>query len=168
MLGIHRRASRKRVNHGHPVMALYGNVALERGYCPNCKSTSFIKNGNLVCCDIPVSDQPKKFHRETEAPQHRKTPPKAAKNRILEEQEDRCFYCGVWLESTRFRNGKPFTIKVNWDHQLPYAFSQNNATSNFVAACHVCNGIKSDRLFKTVEEAQLYLAQKRQQKGYDF
>ena len=66
------------------------------------------------------------------------------------------------------RQEKALTIKVNWDHQLPYAFSQNNATSNFVAACHVCNGIKSDRLFKTVEEAQLYLAQKRKQKGYDF
>jgi hypothetical protein len=74
----------------------------------------------------------------------------------------------VRLESTRFRNGKPIIIKTNWDHQLPYAFSQNNATSNFVAACHVCNGIKSDRLFKTIEEAQVYLASKRKQKGYDF
>ena len=162
------RVSKRHINYSKPVMALYGNVALEKGYCPNCAGTSFIKNGSFVCCDTPIVDEPKKFYRETEAPQHRKTPPKVEKIRILEEQEDRCFYCGVRLESTRFRNGKPFTIKVNWDHQLPYAFSQNNATSNFVAACHVCNGIKSARLFRTVEEAQLYLAHKRKQKGYDF
>lgn len=160
--------SKKRDIRSHPVMALYGNVAIERGICPNCRGTSFIKNGSTVCCDVPINNEPKKFHREIESPQHRKTPPKIEKDRILEEQEYRCFYCSVLLESTRFRNGKPLMIRVNWDHQLPYAFSQNNTISNFVAACHVCNGIKSDRLFRTVDEAQLYLAQKRKQKGYDF
>jgi hypothetical protein len=162
------KASKKRLNFGKPVIALYGNIGLERGYCPACETFAFVKNGKFVCCDTPLLDEPTKFHRETEAPQHRKTPPKAEKDRILEEQEDRCFYCGVRLESTRFRKGKPIIIKVNWDHQLPYTFSQNNATSNFVAACHVCNGIKSNRLFKTIEEAQVYLAGKRKQKGYDF
>lgn len=163
-----RRVLRKRTNFDKPVIALYGNVAIEKGYCPNCDAVSFIKNGKFVCCGTLLLSEPKKFHRETEAPQHRKTPPKAEKDRILGEQEDRCFYCNVLFDSTRFRNGRSFQIRVNWDHQLPYAFSQNNTTSNFVAACHICNGIKSDRLFKTIEEAQVYLAGKRKQKGYDF
>ncbi len=151
-----------------PVIALYGNVALARGYCKKCRGMYFIKNGHFVCCDTPIAEEPKRFKRESEAPLGRKTPPKAEKDKILEEQEYRCFYCDVLLESTRFRNGKPLTVRIHWDHQLPYAYSQNNATSNFVAACHVCNGIKSDRLFRTVEEAQVYLANKRKQKGYDY
>jgi 5-methylcytosine-specific restriction endonuclease McrA len=110
----------------------------------------------------------KKFHRETEAAQQRKTPPKAEKDKILKDQENRCFYCGVTFENFRFRNGKPIKIRIHWDHQLPYAYSQNNKASNFVAACHVCNGIKSDHVFKTVEEVQIYLADKRKLKGYDF
>ncbi len=163
-----RKASKKHFMYSKPVIALYGTVALEKGYCPNCHGTSFIRNGCFVCCDAPVAGEPKKFHRETESPQQRKTPSKSAKDRILEEQEGRCFYCDVLFDAPRFRNGKPITIKIHWDHQLPYAYSQNNATSNFVAACHVCNGIKSDHLFRTVEEAQIYLAAKRKQKGYDF
>jgi hypothetical protein len=163
-----RTVLKKHATFHKPVIALYGNVAIEKAYCPNCDAVSFVKNGKFVCCDTALLGEPKKFHRETVAPQHRKTPPKAEKDRILDEQEDRCLYCGVRFESTRFRHGKLFRIKVNWDHQLPYVFSQNNATSNFVAACHVCNGIKSNRVFKTIEEAQVYLAGKRKQKGYDF
>jgi hypothetical protein len=77
-------------NYGKPVLALYGNVAIEKAYCTDCDGVSFIRNGKFVCCDNPVLVQPQKFHRETEAPQHRKTPPKAEKDRILEEQEHRC------------------------------------------------------------------------------
>jgi hypothetical protein len=85
------KALKKRSNFGKPVIALYGNVGLEKAYCPSCGTFAFVKNGKLVCCDTPLLDEPKKFHREIEAPQHRKTPPKAEKDRILEEQEDRCF-----------------------------------------------------------------------------
>jgi len=154
--------------YNRPTMALYGNVAIERGFCKKCGTTSFIKNGLFMCCDTSTNEEPKRFHRESVAPPGRKTPPQVEKEKILKEQEYRCFYCGVLFDSMRFRNGKSLTIKVNWDHQLPFAFSQNNSSSNFVAACHVCNGIKSDRVFRTVEEAQVFLANKRKQKGYDF
>jgi hypothetical protein len=49
---------------------------------------------------------------------------------------------------------------------VPYAYSQDNGTPNFVAACHVCNGLKSAKMFRTIDEARGYLASKRAAKGY--
>ena len=149
-------------------MALYGNIALERGYCKECDTTAFVRNGKLACCGAEFSKVPDKYYRVSGSPQGRKTPPAAEKRRILEEQENKCFYCDVEFDSLRWRNGRAIRIKLHWDHKLPYAYSQNNHTSNFVAACHVCNGIKSDKVFQTVEEAQIYLQDKRKAKGYDF
>jgi len=68
----------------------------------------------------------------------------------------------------RKRNGKSFTITINWDHRLPYSFSRNNYSRNFVAACQVCNGIKSDKIFQELDEAQIYIQGERKSKGYDF
>ena len=150
------------------VMAVYGNVSLERGYCNDCGRMAIIKNGMYQCCDGLVAGVPNKFERMSEPFFARKTPTKFEKDRILREQEDRCFYCSVQFGSFRFRNGLPFLVKIHWDHQLPFAYSQNNKTENFVAACHVCNGIKSSHIFHTVEEAQVYIASKRKSKGYDF
>ena len=159
---------KKSVRYKRPAMALYGNVAIPKGFCRKCGSTSFIRDGFFVCCGAPVKGEPGKFYRESEAPQQRKKPPKSEQERILAEQGHRCFYCEVPFDSTRFRKGKPVRIHVHWDHQLPFAYSQNNKSSNFVAACHVCNGIKSDFVFRDLQEAQVYLAGKRKQKGYDF
>lgn len=151
-----------------PTVALYGNVSLPRGYCKSCEGTSIIKDGKFLCCGEPTNITPKTFERIIIPCQGRKTPTVAEKRFILEEQEHRCFYCGVEFDSIRYRNGLPVTIKINWDHQMPFVYSQNNKTSNFVAACHVCNGIKSSRLFQTVEDAQVHLADRRKSKGYDF
>jgi 5-methylcytosine-specific restriction endonuclease McrA len=149
-------------------IALYGSVALERGYCNNCKSMAIIKGGKFQCCGSPVQDVPSKFERMSEPLFARKTPTKADKDRIVNQQGNQCFYCGVTFGSFRFRRGLPFTIKIEWDHKLPFAYSQNNQTDNFVASCHVCNHIKSDHLFQTVDEARVYLSDKRKSKGYDF
>lgn len=149
-------------------LALFGNVSLQRGYCRACKETVFIRDGHFSCCGTSVESSPKSFVRVSEPYYKRKTPTANEKQRILNAQENRCFYCGVRFGAYRTRHGKPVLIKVNWDHKLPFAYSQNNKTSNFVAACHVCNGIKSSHIFKTVSEAQVYLKDIRRKKGYDF
>lgn len=149
-------------------LALYGNVALQRGYCSSCETYAIVRDGLLQCCGAPFDSKPKKFERMSLPEAARKRPSKNAQSEILRNQNNCCFYCGVRFGSIRIRNGNPVIIKINWDHQLPFAYSQNNNASNFVAACHVCNGIKSDLIFQTVEESQIYLRDKRSQKGYNF
>lgn len=82
----------------------------------------------------------------------RRKPKKKDRDRILEEQQYKCFYCFV-----------PFDVfnKHVWDHVEPWAYSQHNGASNFVAACAPCNSSKSDRIFTNLDEARLYLAERR-------
>ena len=151
------------------VIALFGNIAIERKYCKDCGTEALVIKGKLQCCGAPANDsKPTRFFRESSPEQQRRLPGKREREQILRDQEDRCFYCGQRLNSLHVRNGKPLFLKLNWDHYIPYAMSQNNYPYNFVAACHVCNGIKSDHVFQTAEEAQLYLLDVRKKKGYDF
>jgi len=85
----------------HTAIALYGTVPMERGYCKDCKTNSFIRHGYFVCCGA---------------------------NTICKD----------------------------------------NAVSNFVAACQVCNSLKSDKLFQDIEGAKSYLSNSRKTRGYDF
>lgn len=57
-------------------------------------------------------------------------------------------------------------LQVNWDHKVPFAYSQNNGNQNFVAACQICNRLKSRIMFNSLEEARVYLYYKQIEKGY--
>lgn len=149
-------------------IAIYGNVPLQRAYCSECDSYAIVKNGILQCCGNPCDITPLKYERMSNPDAVRKAPSKSAQDKILQDQEDCCFYCGVRFGSVRHRDGKPFLIRIHWDHKLPYAYSQNNSNGNFVASCHVCNQMKSDKIFQTVDEAQIYLKNKRNSRKYDF
>lgn len=70
-----------------------------------------------------------------------------------------CFYCDrefgsvVWVKRER-------TLRVHWDHVTPYVHTFDNREVNFVAACQICNGWKSDKVFDTIEEIRGYLQRK--------
>src|SRR3990167_11031147 len=132
-------------------MALYGNIAIEKAICPECGKSSFVRNGESVCCSEPVDGLPSRFKRESLSPDVRKLPPVGERRRVLELQENCCFYCGAGFGTRHQRKGRWFTIRVHWDHQVPYSFSQDNRPVNFVAACHVCNLFKSNKVFADVE-----------------
>lgn len=150
------------------IVALFGNVALERGHCKACKVSAFIRDGLYTCCDAPATGRAGTIVRKSEAPTGRKLPSLKERARILAEQDNKCLYCGVTIGSIRIRGTKLVTLRLNWDHSLPYIYSYNNSSSNFVAACHVCNGIKSDKIYDNLEDAKEKLAKIRAGKGYDF
>jgi len=151
-----------------PVMTLYGNVQIPKAYCKICKAWSFVVDKRLVCCDIPLKDnKPKIFLRVSEPDCKRKRISEHLKKKILKEQNNLCFYCESYIYGFTHRHGKRIKLRLHFDHQVPYAYSQNNNTENIVASCHVCNGIKSSFCFQTVEEAVIYIMGKREEKGYN-
>jgi hypothetical protein len=79
--------NKKHFIYDKPAIVVYDDLLLEKGYCPDCHTTSSIRLGNFVCCDAPVMRDPERFYREPEAPRQRKTSLKPEKERILEEQE---------------------------------------------------------------------------------
>jgi hypothetical protein len=153
------------MSHKTPYVALYGNVKIEKQWCADCDGYSFVVDGKLVCCDTPVGDLPERYKRESQPEDRRQTLKKSDKEGILARQEDRCFYCGRTFGSIVYRKARPTILRVNFDHMVPYSLTMNNNPINIVAACQICNGIKSDFCFQTLEEAQIYILGKWQQKG---
>lgn len=93
----------------------------------------------------------------SEAASIRRTPTPTERKEILELQQDRCLYCDRLFGTAVIRKEKLVFLRTNFDHFVPFSYSQNNYAYNFVAACQICNGIKSNLMFKTLEEARVYV-----------
>jgi 5-methylcytosine-specific restriction endonuclease McrA len=72
-------------------------------------------------------------------------------------QNEKCGYCDRLFGSMVLIDGNFVTLKAEPDHFTPRAKRLNNSASNIVAACQVCNGLKSSRSFATIEQARIVL-----------
>lgn len=149
-------------------VAIYGTTKIERAFCQHCKRYALIMDGLIHCCNRLVGKtlSQLKQHRMCVAEKRRKSLGRKRKKEILEKQDYRCLYCQLRFGSLVYRKSKPIKLKINWDHKIPWVYSQDNQAANYAAACHICNAIKSDLYFGSVEDAQLYIQQRREEKGY--
>lgn len=145
--------------------ALYGNVALVRGVCGVCGSTSLVRGGVTVCCEAVV-EAPTRVVRECLASGARRGPSKRERAACMAAQGFACFYCRRKFGTTLYRDGKPIVLRAEWDHMVPYGLTQDNRDVNFAAACHVCNRQKAGRVFETLDEIRHYLAIALEVHGY--
>jgi len=143
-------------------LALYGNVGIVRAYCQDCQRMSLVIKGIRQCCDKPLSEDEtvEGSERIIEPEAKRRDLPRWKREQILREQNFRCFYCDRRIGSSVWYKGHQITLRVHFDHVLPYSYSYNNDASNFVAACHVCNNWKSRMVFNSLEEIQVYVTEK--------
>jgi len=147
-------------------LALYGRVAIERQYCQRCRRFAFILEGAMACCRFPIDGAAERSRRMIVSEQRRRMPSVSHRKEQIKQQNGECLYCQLPLDGYVFRNGRATRIKIHWDHVVPYSYSQDNGHPNFVASCHVCNLIKSNLVFQTIEEARTYVMLKRETKGY--
>lgn len=96
----------------------------------------------------------------------RRKPPHAYRAALLEAQGHRCLYCGHPFGSTVWGDKGSERLKLNWDHFVPYRVLLSNPAENWIAACHLCNQIKRDREFDSLEEAQTFIALERERLGF--
>lgn len=160
-------SARRKPRRAH--QALYGNVTMQREWCPACDGYALVIDNLLSCCDRPLDpDRPVrvKVKRMCEASDRRKGPSAKQCEAILREQAGRCLYCAREFGLFVYRNGKRVQLKLEWDHLIPYSYSRSCADQEFCAACHVCNGLKSATVYQTLEEARADLALKRERKGW--
>ncbi|MFE2324635.1 HNH endonuclease domain-containing protein [Streptomyces sp. NPDC059385] len=99
--------------------------------------------------------------------QTRKRPRLPEQRRIQASQGSRCLYCELPIGTPIRRRSAVVILRTNWDHFIPYAYSQQNPSNNWVLACHVCNGIKTARMFADVESARKAILPERVAKGYE-
>ena len=139
-------------------LALYGNVTIERDICPRCQSQSLILAGEFQCCGRKIEQvQVIKSKRESNPPLKRKLPSKLQRLKILEVQENCCFWCNKRFDSHIIYHCKRQRVSLCWDHVIPYCFDQNSEPINFVASCKFCNAWKSAKIFRDIEEVRIYV-----------
>jgi len=150
--------------------ALYGTVAILKGHCKQCKTTSFIIDGRFTCCDdLVVKDYTEQVvKRETEGERKRSYIPLKLRKSILEKQNNLCRYCDEDLDSFVWneKRSKHIKIKIHFDHFCPWNYSRDNRKTNLYASCHICNLIKSNKHFYDFESARKYINERRKEKGY--
>ncbi len=116
--------------------------------------------------DTPSADWRVNVYRGGEGIGRRARPTKAIQEQILAEQDNRCFYCGATFGDVASRYGSLVAVKVAWDHALPFSYSQRNPEANWVAACSVCNSIKSNHVFDSIDDARRCIRERRIALGY--
>jgi hypothetical protein len=100
-------------------------------------------------------------------PAHRRSLSEDEKSKIINRQSFKCIYCARKLGSTVWDpEGKPVILSTRFDHFEPFALRSNENPENFVAACGVCNGFKSDKVFDSLKDARTWLAGQWELKGY--
>ena len=146
--------------------AVYGTVVIPRGYCSECDTYAFIIDQQFACCGNPAETDTERFVRMSDVAAARSGPSKRWRKYILELQQFRCFYCDRRFGSRVYRGLRMVSLCVHWDHVNPYVYSLDNRDQNFVAACHICNGIKSSLIFGSVEDARTHIRSRWEAKGY--
>lgn len=148
----------------------YGNTILQRGYCISCQATAIILKDVLQCCDRVVADndKPKPLYLATPARLRRKKPSSKQRSHILAIQENKCKYCSHTFGSYVLKNNKVTALRVVWDHHIPYSYGANNNKENFVAACQICNGLKSNKIFDSLEQLVDYIKRKWESKNITY
>ena len=88
-------------------------------------------------------------------------PMKGVIERATEKQGHVCLYCQLPFGTVvSTRTGDKTQTPVA-DHYVPVAWYNMRSEDNIVAACQICNTLKADILFESVQEAWRYIAQKR-------
>jgi 5-methylcytosine-specific restriction endonuclease McrA len=76
--------------------------------------------------------------------------------KILERDRYRCQYCGL-DGVAQFEN----SLVMSVDFVVPRAHKGTKDARNLVTACRPCNLVKGRRIFKNLEEAKVYVLQRR-------
>lgn len=146
--------------------AIYGDIVIPRRYCTDCETYAFVIDGELKCCGRQATDDCKTFRRMCGSSDKRHSPRKLLREAILSAQGGRCFFCGRRIGSRVWRRSKEVTLRLQWDHFIPWAYSLSNCDHNYVATCHVCNLIKQSLIFRSEDEARAHIATRWTEKGY--
>ncbi len=88
-------------------------------------------------------------------------PSTTLKREILATQSGLCIYCDFQLGGWVARGQRPVRLGTTFDHFDPFEYIRANPRSNWVAACHICNGMKGKLMFTTIREARAYISERR-------
>lgn len=136
-----------------------GNIVLYQHFCPECDDYTLTGEIEFKCdCGKKTREEIK----ETEIVCHAKRDrlKKKIKFELLNRQGYKCFWCNREFDSLIVKDGKETILRIHYDHIIPFSYLQGNPRNNWCASCHVCNSMKSNKMFKTEKEIRSYLNKK--------
>lgn len=145
---------------------LYGKITLHSEFCEKCQSESFIINGKFRCCGSICEKEPTAWKRMSATARRRPHWTVGLKEKLIDEQSQNCFWCGISFFRQEFRNGFPAVKTIHIEHIEPFVFSADDSENNIVASCSICNQLKHDLMFKDIYECREYIQIHRTLKGY--
>jgi hypothetical protein len=152
----------------------YGDISLQRGICSSCGEECLIcKDGMSSCCgEHSTPHDSGYFVQEVPGRKRRRTLSHYFKMKILEEQENKCYWCGkVFGSYIMSPKGHLKLLTPCYDHYIPLSFMQGNRKDNFVAACQRCNLHKSAKIITSEQgevDMKIYLQKKWATGGWEY
>lgn len=96
-----------------------------------------------------------------------KKPKAALRGQLLEAFDERCAFCDHRFGGVQTNaNGRTEITFIVWDHLIPWSYLMTSPDDNWLPACPICNGIKSDAMFKNLAEARAFVQARRIVKGW--
>lgn len=119
-----------------------------------------LKDNTMACCGLKVELSPRGVKRVVEPEQIRRGISASDKRAKLNEQENKCAYCERGFGEYVFYKNKQRKLKIHWDHFVPYSYNQDNTSTNYLAACNLCNLWKTNLIFQTLDEVKIFVRMK--------
>src|SRR3990167_3339930 len=147
----------------------YGGVCMPRVYCGRCKTTCFVIDGQRACCDEPVVEiRTEKKVRMSDGLSNRNRFSKSQIAALIALQDNRCAYCLYRFNSWQInqQTRKRLKLKIHIDHMIPWSYLATNE-GELVAACQICNSLKSNRVFDDFDSIRIFLREERWKHGWE-
>jgi hypothetical protein len=137
----------------------FGRSPVIQVECPKCKIWQF-NDGQCENCELVFPVNPK----ITDRPEYRSQAPLHPRERIhnktrfkvFERDEYICQYCARRCYDSWLTDPRQLTI----DHLVPVNGGGRNDIDNLITSCIECNVIKSDKHFKSIEDARQYIRER--------
>ena len=82
-------------------------------------------------------------------------PKKAKRDEILALQNNRCYWCDREFETSVVSPSNTlYVLHPQWDHYIPFSYTNKNDDDQFVASCIRCNCHKSSYIITSSEKEE--------------
>lgn len=137
----------------------FGRVLTKQLQCPKCLEWQFESSKCSECYyDFKLEKLNKKPNEyRSEMPTWRDNIRESIRRNVYTRDEFTCQYCGYWCYEDWILDNRKLTI----DHIIPFTGGGTTTEDNLVTCCKECNCLKSNKHFKSFEEAREYILKRK-------
>ena len=158
----------RRLSHmSEDYIAQYRGININVAFCEKCGGEFFVMDGEMQCCGAKYDFHGIEIKNIVTGKARRKTVCPSDKQRLIESQQGRCYYCERKFGYYFVRNNNVRRSTIQIDHYVPFSFNQSNNKENYVASCSLCNSLKSNMVFPNIYDLRRHIYAATKKKGIE-